>query len=73
MNANGFNAHRPLGARKWEGGFETKYGMPFAEFAVKWQADSIPQRRSHEIERDFMEWEAWQMEQTRPAGRRTGI
>lgn len=45
-------------------GFETKYGMPFAEFAVAWQADNIPQRRSHEVERDFMEWEARQMEHT---------
>lgn len=44
--------------------FETKYGMPFAEFAVAWQADNIPQRRSHEVERDFMEWEARQMEHT---------
>ena len=43
-------------------GFETKYGMPFAEFAVAWQAGNIPQRHSYEVERDFMEWEARQME-----------
>ena len=43
-------------------GFETKYGMPFAEFVVAWQAGNIPQRHSYEVERDFMEWEARQME-----------
>ncbi len=45
-------------------GFETRYGMTFAEFRQAWQAGNIPQRRSHEIERDFMEWEARHMEQT---------
>lgn len=43
-------------------GFETKYSMPFAEFAQAWQADKIPQRHSHGVERDFMEWEARHME-----------
>ena len=46
------------------GGFETKYGMPFAEFAVAWQTGNIPQRRSYEVERDLMEWEARHMEHT---------
>ena len=45
-------------------GFETKYGMPFAEFAQAWQADKIPQRYSHGVERDFMEWEARHTERT---------
>ena len=45
-------------------GFETRYGMTFAEFSQAWQAGKIPQRRSYEIERDFMEWEARHMEQT---------
>ena len=45
-------------------GFETRYGMTFAEFRQAWQAGKIPQRHSHEIERDFMEWEARHMEQT---------
>ena len=45
-------------------GFETKHGMPFAEFAQAWQADKIPQRHSHGVERDFMEWEARHTERT---------
>jgi len=38
--------------------FEAKYGMQFEEFATKWKADKIPNRYSHEIERDYMEWES---------------
>ena len=38
--------------------FETKYGMQFEEFVVKWKADKIPNRYSHETERDYMEWES---------------
>ena len=45
-------------------GFEVKYGMTFAEFVEAWQADEVPRRRSHEVERDFMEWEARHLEQT---------
>ncbi len=44
--------------------FKTKYGMAFAEFAVAWRADNVSQRRSHEVGRDFMEWEARELEQT---------
>ena len=44
--------------------FETKYGMPFAEFAQTWQADKISQRHSHEVERDSMEWESRHTERT---------
>jgi len=35
--------------------FEAKHGMQFEEFATKWKADKIPNRYSHEIERDYME------------------
>jgi hypothetical protein len=38
--------------------FEAKYGMQFKEFAAKWKANKIPNRYSHEIERDYMEWES---------------
>jgi len=38
--------------------FETKYGMQFEEFVVKWKADEISNRYSHETERDYMEWES---------------
>ena len=38
--------------------FEAKYGMQFEEFAANWKANKIPNRHSHEIERDYMEWES---------------
>ena len=38
--------------------FEAKYGMQFEEFVAKWKADKIPNRYSHETERDYMEWES---------------
>lgn len=38
--------------------FETKYGMSFAEFKAAWEAGKIPNRYSHEVERDYMEWES---------------
>lgn len=38
--------------------FEAKYGLTFADFAHAWQEDRIPHKRSHAVERDFMEWEA---------------
>lgn len=37
--------------------FETKYGEYFADFARAWERDEIPNGRSHEVERDYMEWE----------------
>ncbi len=45
------------------GGFEAKYEMTFSKFAQAWQDEKIPQHRSHEVERDFMEWEAQHVEQ----------
>lgn len=38
--------------------FEAKYGMDFEEFTNAWQAGEIPNRYSHEVERDYMEWES---------------
>ena len=37
--------------------YEVKYRSTFAEFAQAWERDEIPNKRSHEIERDYMEWE----------------
>jgi len=42
--------------------FEAKYGLTFADFARAWQEDKVPHKHSHEVERDFMEWEARHME-----------
>ena len=38
--------------------FEVKYGLTFTGFAQAWQEGKIPNAHSHEVERDFMEWEA---------------
>lgn len=37
---------------------EAKYGLTFTDFARAWQEDRISNKYSHEVERDFMEWEA---------------
>jgi len=42
--------------------FEAKYGLTFTDFAQAWQEGKIPDKHSHEVERDFMEWEALSME-----------
>jgi hypothetical protein len=42
--------------------FEAKYGLTFADFARAWQEGKIPSKHSFNVERDFMEWEARQME-----------
>lgn len=38
--------------------FEKKYGMSFTEFAEVWQRDGGFDKYSHEVERDYMEWES---------------
>ena len=38
--------------------FEAKYGMRFEAFVRAWQAEEIPNRYSHDVERDYMEWES---------------
>jgi hypothetical protein len=42
--------------------FEAKYGLTFTEFTQAWKTGTIPGKHSHEVERDFMEWEARQQE-----------
>ncbi len=42
--------------------FEAKYGLTFADFARAWQENKIPNKDSHDVERDFMEWEARHLE-----------
>lgn len=42
--------------------FEAKYGLTFSDFVTAWQGDTIPNKHSHEVERDFMEWEAHHIE-----------
>ena len=45
--------------------FESKYGMDFENFAALWEADGIKNRHSHEVERDYMEWEGFAQERTK--------
>lgn len=39
--------------------FESRYGMEFESFAGAWDKDEIPEKHSHGIERDYMEWEGF--------------
>jgi hypothetical protein len=42
--------------------FEAKYGLTFVDFARAWKQGKVPNKYSHEVERDFMEWEARHIE-----------
>jgi len=42
--------------------YETKYGMTFEEFKKLWDEDKIENKFSHEVETDYIEWEALEME-----------
>ena len=44
--------------------YEAKYGMDFSRFAELWGQGEIPDKHSHEIERDYMEWEGFVMERS---------
>ena len=44
--------------------YESKYGMDFTNFEEHWEKGGIPDKHSHEVERDFMEWEGFVMERT---------
>ena len=44
------------------GDFELKYRMTFAEFAEAWEGDEIPNKWSHQVERDYMIWEGLEAE-----------
>jgi uncharacterized protein (DUF433 family) len=55
--------------------FEAKYDLTFLDFAEAWQEGQIPDKHSHEVERDFMEWEVRHLEKEDllPAGREFGL
>ena len=44
---------------------EAKYGMTFEEFKESWNAEKVADKYSHRVERDYMEWEGFQMEKKR--------
>ena len=39
--------------------FESRYGMDFESFTKAWDEDEISEKHSHEVERDYMEWEGF--------------
>jgi hypothetical protein len=45
-------------AKEERDGFERRYGMDFAAFQHAWQEGRIPDAHSHQVERDYREWEA---------------
>ncbi|MBI4771605.1 MAG: hypothetical protein HY784_14640 [Chloroflexi bacterium] len=47
------------------GEYEVKYRSTFAEFAGAWADGTVPDRRSHAVERDYMEWEGLEAEKRR--------
>jgi hypothetical protein len=47
------------------GQYEVKYRSTFAEFAEAWREERIPNRYSHPVERDYMEWEGLEAEKRR--------
>ncbi len=42
--------------------FEAKYGMSFSEFDRAWETEQIPNPHCHEVESDYIDWEALEME-----------
>jgi len=42
--------------------FESKYGMDFENFKKAWEKGVIKGKHSHEVERNFMEWEGFESE-----------
>lgn len=44
------------------GDFELKYRMTFTEFTEAWESDEIPNKWSHQVERDYMIWEGLEAE-----------
>jgi len=45
--------------------FESKYGMDFSTFAEIWEGEGLPDRQSHNVERDYMEWEGFAQERVK--------
>jgi hypothetical protein len=50
------------------GDFELKYRMTFAEFAEAWENNDIPNKWSHQVERDYMIWEGLEAEKRKWEG-----
>ncbi len=46
------------------GAFEARYGRSFEQLEGDWRSGEVADRRSHEAERDYMEWEALTMERS---------
>ena len=44
------------------GDFELKYRMTFIELAEAWESNEIPNKWSHQVERDYMIWEGLEAE-----------
>jgi hypothetical protein len=42
--------------------YELKYQMTFDQFAAAWESGLIADPHSHEVERDYMEWEGLEAE-----------
>lgn len=42
--------------------FEAKYGMDFNGFKKDWEDGTIKNKHSHQVEKDFMEWEGFESE-----------
>ena len=42
--------------------YEFRYGKSFADFDAAWDKNEIPDKHSYQVESDFIEWEALEME-----------
>lgn len=42
--------------------FEARYGMDFNDFKKAWEDGKIKNKHSHQVEKDFMEWEGFESE-----------
>jgi hypothetical protein len=42
--------------------FEAKYRMDYKDFKTAWEKGAIKHKRSHQVEKDFMEWEGFESE-----------
>jgi hypothetical protein len=42
--------------------YEFRYGTSFRDFDAAWDRDGIPDKHSYQVESDFIEWEALEME-----------
>jgi hypothetical protein len=67
-----------LAKRLWDceheiGDFELRYGMTFAEFAEVWEGDVIPNKWSHQVERDYMVWEGLEAEKRKWLAESKGV